>query len=1095
VTTTSAIAPGTRLGPYVLKEPLGTGAQAVVYRAEDALGRSFAIKVRRVGVGPLDRRFLREFESMRALRVPGVVRVHEAGIEDEFLWFSMDLVDGKPFLEVVHAEKAVADRVARTIRLGCQLLEVLTELHEAGFVHRDVKPSNVLVDAEGRVRVLDFGIARFYGDPDTLSDSGQILGTVPFMAPEQLAGLPFDHRIDLFATGLLLYEAVDGMRPRPQTAVGWIPRICLERMIPLACKHKEVPRALSHVVEQLCAVDPEDRLTAEEAARLLRRLERGDPPPGLWPEPPFVDTGDWWTPLEGCIGNASFPAIHVLEGPAGSGRSRIAEQIHRHGVMQGIWPLHVRCRVDAVGQPIADLIQLLLGRDEDLWSAAQIGDDGEILRRMWPQLPIRGAGGQGPVPPPSQVAAAAARSVVRISARRPLLVVVHDLEQVDDLTAQTIRALAAEAGPRLGLLLLHEVRWESRGSRPLVAALKAHGAGVHAMPPLTERQAQDIAVCLCPNGSEPRTAPATPQRAVEVGLEALAAWRGESWALPESGLWPLVVVPRVPERVLTRIAGPRALESPWVVRDDLTGHVQAAGGFAPKALAARLTDLRESARKLDEAWSAEGSSPADLVPLRLLAGDPYGAWEPAVRAAVEAEAVGRYADARRWLLLTDMLPQDAGTGHLERGFDLVYTTARVALRTEAGAPRFELVDEVEKRAKTTAQEQLGRVLRGEFQIRAGEARAALVAMLRVASPLQNPEPIVAVKALLAATHARFLLGQFTEAAGQLERAEALLRDHPEPRLQVLVANWRSELLYRNSDLQACRTLLQDTLRTASQAAYVRGAAFAASRLGQVLRLLGKRREAEHQMRAAQLAFLDTTDLALGAEAELELATLRAERGDAAGARYLLDDAIRRIQGLGLDPLLGRAMRVVLQISILRVDATEAAQALDALAQSPDPEAPAALVRWWRVRGDVEHALVVSPPKEPGYGHVMWRLERARAALAAQVGGIARTEAEAAYADARRLGFAELELYGKLLLGAIDRVDDGAWRELQRQASMSLFTEVYLGAIEMDARRLAAAGQQADAHGRWRTLRARAEELGYRPGVEEAAGWLQGLDRA
>ncbi|MBT3223024.1 MAG: serine/threonine protein kinase, partial [Proteobacteria bacterium] len=222
---------GQKIGPYTLIEKLGAGASATVYLARDEEDRSWAVKVRRRGVRSMDRRFLREFETMRLLRVPGVVRVHEAGIDDDLLWFSMDLVWGREFLEVIHEEKFITERVPRAIELGTQLFEILTRLHDSGFIHRDVKPSNVLVDKGGQVQVLDFGIGMYFSDhADTLSRSGEILGTIPYMAPEQIANLPFDHRIDLFAAGLMMHEAIDGYRPKPSTQVAWIPRICMDRL-------------------------------------------------------------------------------------------------------------------------------------------------------------------------------------------------------------------------------------------------------------------------------------------------------------------------------------------------------------------------------------------------------------------------------------------------------------------------------------------------------------------------------------------------------------------------------------------------------------------------------------------------------------------------------------------------------------------------------------------------------------------------------------------------------------------------------------------------------------------------------------------------
>jgi hypothetical protein len=277
---------------------------------------------------------------------------------------------------------------------------------------------------------------------------------------------------------------------------------------------------------------------------------------------------------------------------------------------------------------------------------------------------------------------------------------------------------------------------------------------------------------------------------------------------------------------------------------------------------------------------------------------------------------------------------------------------------------------------------------------------------------------------------------------------------------------------------------------AAQHRYVRGVAAAAHRLGGVLRMLGRRREAEHHIRSAREAFAATGDLFLDAETGLALATLMVERGEPLTARHLLDETIRRIRGLYLKHLMPMAMRVTLQIATLTGNPTDAAVALSRLERKGDePEAPAAVVQWWRSRGDVDRALSVpGPPEERSYGAVRWKLERSRAALTGGRHEQAEQEAREALDRAVDLGFAELQTYARLVLGALTDLDDDGWAELQRQATTSMYTEVFLGALEMDARRRHRTDPEG-ARTRWRSLLARARELGYRPGVEEASGWL------
>ena len=1088
--------PGTRLGPYTLAEPIGFGATATVYRALDEEEREFAIKVRKRGLTTLDRRFLREFESMRSLRLQGVVRVYHAGIEDDFMWFSMDRIHGRHFYEAVHEHLDLDKRVAYAIRVGRQLFETLGALHRAGLIHRDVKPSNVLVDTDDQVHVLDFGIVRFFGDHDTTSVAGgQALGTVPYMAPEQLAGLPFDHAIDLYSAGVMLYEAIAGTRPRPKTTVGWIPKICLEKLVPLACLYREVPRGLSSLLEQVTAVDPRARPAAAEATRQLRRLEAGWPSDD-WPDPPFVDPGEWWTELEGVIATGGTRPVQVLEGPTGSGRRRLAEQVHRMALMQGTWPIHLHCRIDHVGGPLLEFLEVLLafGRD-DAWVRGILGEDGDTLRRMWPGLPLPGTVVEGRMPTLDEVAEAFGRTVARAAARKSLLLVIHDLDRVDLLTARALPRIASRAGRTLGLLVMHDDRWMTTESHQIVAALQARFDGrVHRMRPLTQEVARAVASSLCPQTTPPMLGPCMPQHAVEAGWAALARWRHEEWSPPDANLWPLAVRDAsVPVEVHERLVGHAALASTWARQVD--DGIVLTGEHARRAAATRLADLATAARLLARAWEewdtelgASGKI-EDLPELFLLAGDWAAAWRPAARAAAEAEEVGRYADARRWLFLLDTLPAPPD---MEPGlaFELAYIRARVALRTEVNAPRVSLVEACERLARTERQELLVRLVQAEHKLRDGQVRPALVTALRVASVAVESDPDLAVRALLVAIHCRMVLHQLPEVPRQLERAEALLARHPDRRLAVQVANWRAEWLLRQHRLAECRLLSQATISRASESRYVRGAAFAASRLGQVLRMMGHRRESEHQARSAREGFAATGDVMLDAEAELALATLLAERGDAAGARHLLDDTIRRIRGFHLDHLLPAAMRVTLQLACHTLEPTDATMALANIAEADekDPEAPAAIVRWWRIRGDVARALAVEPPPLAGYGLTLWRVERARAALVGGHDNQAIRSGQAALEEARDHGFAELELYAGLVLGALGR-EGAPWEKLISRAAASLDTEIYLGALEMEARRLVLKGDELTAMARWRTLRIRSRELGYEPGVQEASGWL------
>jgi tetratricopeptide (TPR) repeat protein len=609
-----------------------------------------------------------------------------------------------------------------------------------------------------------------------------------------------------------------------------------------------------------------------------------------------------------------------------------------------------------------------------------------------------------------------------------------------------------------------------------------------------------IAAAIVPHDPPPPfQRPTAAHEAIEAAWVALARWRGEEWPAPTAALWPLAVhsvgtgrpVPgEVYQLLLAQMPGvdPSA-PTPYVQSDEAgTG---LAGATSARVARSRLVKLGPSAAMLAAAWEKlppKEEWASDLATLWLLAQEQARAWAPAATAAIRAERLDLYPEARRWLLLLDTLPAPAGVPP-DREFELAVVRARVALYTDALSVRPALVDSAEDHARTPDQENLVRLLRSEYTLRMGEARTALVGALRVGSQASGAPPSLQVQALLLAVRCRIVLGQIPEAIRDLERAEGLLGG-ADPLLAVRKSNARAEIALQQQELLWCRALLQKNIRQASQHRYVRGIAEAAHRLGQVLRMLGRRREAEHQIRSARDAVAETGDAVLGAETGLALATLLVERGEQLPARHLLDDTIRRIRGLSLEHLLGPCMRLALQIATQTGDTADATVAIAQIEEvgPKDAETPAALVHWWRSRGDIDRALAVPEPSDRGYGYVTFRVERARAALAAGYEESGRKDLDEAIDRASELGFGELQTYALLVLGTVVDIEEEAWAELQRKAARSMWTEVFLGALEMDARRLSRT-DPLSARTRWMTLMARSRELGYSPGVQEAEGWL------
>jgi serine/threonine protein kinase/Tfp pilus assembly protein PilF len=283
---------GTRLGPYEIVAPLGAGGMGEVYRARDPrLGRDVALKVlpEALALSP-DRlaRFEREARTVAGLNHPNIVVLHSIEKDGETRFLTMELVEGQNLASLVSSGGLPVPRV---LDLAIPIADALVAAHERGVVHRDLKPANVMVSREGRLKVLDFGLAKlaFASDEDAttatmaapISDIGQVVGTVPYMAPEQLKGAPVDARSDLFSFGIMVYELASGKRPfAGQSQVEISSSILRDTPPSLAILRTDLPPPLVHIVERCLEKNPRERFQTaldvlNELRSIRRTLERG----------------------------------------------------------------------------------------------------------------------------------------------------------------------------------------------------------------------------------------------------------------------------------------------------------------------------------------------------------------------------------------------------------------------------------------------------------------------------------------------------------------------------------------------------------------------------------------------------------------------------------------------------------------------------------------------------------------------------------------------------------------------------------------------------------------------------------------------------
>jgi serine/threonine-protein kinase len=262
---------------YVIRRKLGSGGMAVVYLAEDQeLGRRVALKLldeRHAADEQFVERFRREAQSAAGLNHPNIVSIFDRGLAEGTYYIAMEYLDGRTLKELLVRNGPTPIPIA--IDYARQILGALAFAHRGGIVHRDIKPHNIVVGSDGRLKVTDFGIAR--SGASQMTEAGSIVGTAQYLSPEQARGAPVDPRSDLYSLGVVLYEMLTGKVPfTGDTPVEIAMKHLSQVPEPPSALRPEVPHDLDAVVMRALAKDPDQRYgTAEEMEADLSRVARG----------------------------------------------------------------------------------------------------------------------------------------------------------------------------------------------------------------------------------------------------------------------------------------------------------------------------------------------------------------------------------------------------------------------------------------------------------------------------------------------------------------------------------------------------------------------------------------------------------------------------------------------------------------------------------------------------------------------------------------------------------------------------------------------------------------------------------------------------
>ena len=271
---------GQKIAHYRITAAIGAGGMGEVYRATDTkLHRDVALKVLPPEMASSPERierFQREARAVAALNHPHVVTIYSVEEADGVHFLTMELVDGQPLNRLI---PVTGMPVLRLLDIAAGLADALAAAHDKGIVHRDLKPENVMVTKSGSVKVLDFGLAKV-GEPversgllaeqptEMRTREGVVMGTMPYMSPEQLHGQPLDHRTDLFSLGVMLYEMASGERPfRGDSSVALASAILRDTPRPLVERRKDLPEGLIRIIARCLAKSAADRFPSAQDLR------------------------------------------------------------------------------------------------------------------------------------------------------------------------------------------------------------------------------------------------------------------------------------------------------------------------------------------------------------------------------------------------------------------------------------------------------------------------------------------------------------------------------------------------------------------------------------------------------------------------------------------------------------------------------------------------------------------------------------------------------------------------------------------------------------------------------------------------------------
>lgn len=943
---------GARVGPYLIRATLGAGGLAMVYRATAPDGSTVALKVLNAEETSEEQvaRSRRELRALRRMNHPNVVRVLDAGQYEGRPWLALEYVGGGDLDDLARRwnDAPPPDRAERSVELLRGLARALEHVHENGVFHRDVKPSNVLIASDGTPRLTDFGAAK---NEDSLGSQltlqGRLVGTVAFMAPEQIAGEAISARTDLYGLGAVFYLLLTGRRPIEASSIaGYLSKHLMESPAPPSSVAPDVPEHLSRICMRLLRKDPGARYAS--AAELLRALEVPPAPRTirLRGREALLDRAD----ADLLALSRGWGGIRVISGPLGSGRSALVDEVAARATEDGVevrrWPRPV---TRAPTLLVVDDLDVLEpgGREGALNLLASLPEGvlALVVVRDAPApglLTALGAHGRTVMEwtlSPLECAEAVEVLRDRGLARSEGSVLVRRLEEIEALwPGAVLEQLAA----------LEEAGWVRPEGQGLALAVSAEQLRDHALPVSSARTTRLYDWLSRLDASQRRR------------LDVMAVLGDEA----DEGLVDELAGTRAPPRG----AGPldvlldRSEEGPVrVLRFRRTGYRPLIAAMLPdeerRRLHGRAADLL-----LERHRRRIGGTAAVIAEHLLQAGRAAEALPLLLRGA-------RWALRRRQAAEALALVERTAPGPGDAPAQAVLGEALLALRRpEPAAEALERALAGDLTEEGPGEEARLRALLGIALGDLGRVRPAME-LLRVARRELPPRSPLRFAVRRAYADALVLDGHMDEARVAWEGAAAEARASRDLLQEGSALLGLGELEVRLGDLESARRSLRQAAERLHEAGASRALAIALIDVAQLYRADGRLRQAEQQaLQAAALA--DAPEhLDVLARASVELAAAREGVGDLAGAR--------------------EALRRALQVELRRGDLPDDALAeLHVLARQLLPPAAREGLRPFP-----------SAPAVPAHARALHALAAARLAWSEGDGDRARQVATAALVDA------------------------------------------------------------------------------------------------